>query len=504
VTHPTSEQEQRTGIADALQRAELTLDELWVRYFALGGVAGRLEMEAYLHGMMSLAAGQRDMLAHAVNERLAELAPAVPAPYSRTYRTGHPPGGPLAALVGLLDGARRAPPEDLPAVVAAAGRELDTQVVVYLVDYAQRELTPLAVPGSPAGRNPAARDPAAGEIAGRTLAGRERLGVDSTLAGRAFRHLEVLTSATGGQPRLWVPLVDGLERLGVLEVLVGDAADLYDPLLRDQLRWLAAQAGHLVTALSAHGDALDRVRLTWPRTPAAELIWSLLPPLAAGTVALNVAGLVEPAAEVSGGAFDYNLGTASISLSIFDGMGHGLAAGLTTAAALTAARTERRHGRSLDEQARVVDEVLADQFGDALLNGVLAELDLTTGRLRYLAAGSPPPLLLRDGRVRKTLTEGRRTPFGRDSSQVTLGEESLEPGDCLVLYTDGVTQVRDPDGAPFGEPRLVDFLEREAASGHLPAETVRRLMHAVLHHQRGALQNDATVLLARWEKQQPA
>jgi hypothetical protein len=481
VTSGASEQEQRHGIASALHRADLTLDELWMRYFALGGTAGLMEVEAYLHELMPLPAGQRDMLAHAVNERLRELTPAGPAPYSRGLREGTPQRGPLTALVGLLEGARLAPPEDLPVIAAAAGRALDTELVVYLVDYGQRELMPLPNPAVPGQR--------------------EGLGVDSTLAGRAFRHGQVLPSDADGQPRLWVPLLDGGERLGVLEVLVEDVLDLYDPVLRDQLGWLAAQLGHLVTAMSQYGDALDCTRLVRPRTPAAQLIWSLLPPLAAGTAVFSVAGLLEPSASVGGDAFDYALATSHISLAVFDGMGHGLAAGLMASAAVAAYRVARRDGRSLREQARAVDEVIAEQFADGLLTGVLAELDLTTGRLRYVAAGHPHPLLLRNGQIVKTLTAGRRTPFGidRDSDEVTVGEEDLEPGDWLVLHTDGVTEARSVDGAFFGEHRLMDFLEREAASGHPPAETVRRLLRAVLSYQDGILQDDATVLLARWD-----
>jgi hypothetical protein len=53
----------------------------------------------------------------------------------------------------------------------------------------------------------------------------------------------------------------------------------------------------------------------------------------------------------------------------------------------------------------------------------------------------------------------------------------------------------------FGEERLVDFLRREAASERPPPETVRRLVHAVVRRQRGVLQDDATVLLARWDAQ---
>jgi serine phosphatase RsbU (regulator of sigma subunit) len=80
----------------------------------------------------------------------------------------------------------------------------------------------------------------------------------------------------------------------------------------------------------------------------------------------------------------------------------------------------------------------------------------------------------------------------------TAGQATLEGGDRLVHYTDGITQARDVDGRLFGEKRLVDFLEKEAMAHPPPAETVRRLVRAVLQHQEGILQDDATVLLARW------
>jgi len=57
------------------------------------------------------------------------------------------------------------------------------------------------------------------------------------------------------------------------------------------------------------------------------------------------------------------------------------------------------------------------------------------------------------------------------------------------------------NGDFFGEERLVDFLRREAASERPPPETVRRLVQAVMCHQGAVLQDDATVLLARWDAQ---
>jgi serine phosphatase RsbU (regulator of sigma subunit) len=81
---------------------------------------------------------------------------------------------------------------------------------------------------------------------------------------------------------------------------------------------------------------------------------------------------------------------------------------------------------------------------------------------------------------------------------MAVAEEVLQPGDWLILYTDGVTEARDASGAFFGERRLADFLMRQAAAGHSPPETVRRLVRAVLDHQGGLLQDDASILLACW------
>jgi serine phosphatase RsbU (regulator of sigma subunit) len=153
------------------------------------------------------------------------------------------------------------------------------------------------------------------------------------------------------------------------------------------------------------------------------------------------------------------------------------------------------------DQVRALDDVVSRSFPEnAFVTGVLGELDVTSGRLRYVNAGHPAPLLLRDGRVVRELTGGRRMPFGLDTAGTTVVEEVLQPGDWLALYTDGITEARDATGAWFGEARLVDFLTREIAAGQPPPETVRRLTKAVLEHQGGLLQDDASILLARWTR----
>ncbi|MFC8526190.1 PP2C family protein-serine/threonine phosphatase [Nocardia sp. NPDC057227] len=474
---------QQRSLVKAIDGAGLAPEDLWMGYFTMGGDTGFLEVDAYLHGLGELPALDRDILAHVVNERLDQRAWSSRAGYSRTLRDAESRSAPLAALVELIDGSHLAAPDRLPAVAEAAGRALGVHLTIYLVDYAQRYLRPLPSTTDSTGQAPA-------ETA---------LDVDSTLPGRAFRTVRTLPSQAGEKPGLWVPLLDGSERLGVLEVRVDDCDDIYDPALRSECRWVARLLGHLISALSAYGDALQRVRRGAPRTPAAELIWSLLPPLTAGVDGFVVTGVVEPRNDLNGDAFDYALSDTTAQLLVLDAVGHDPRSGLIAASALAAYRAARHAGHGLFEQARLIDETLERQFGGSLFaTAVLAELDLRTGRLRYVNAGHPEPLIMRGGKVVKPLAAGKRLPLGLGAGDLTVGEETLQPEDWLVLYTDGLVEARDSAGALFGEARLVDFLGREAAAGYPPPETARRLIRAVLTHQRGALQDDATVVLARW------
>jgi len=307
-------------------------------------------------------------------------------------------------------------------------------------------------------------------------------------------------SERAGRRRLWVPLLDGGDRLGVLEVRMDSTAELYDPMLREQCAWLASLLAHLVASMEPYGDELARPRRTRPMSPSAQLIWQQLPPLTASTETLVLAGRLEPSYDAGGDAFDYALSEQTVSLGIFDAVGHGISASLMAAAALAAYRSARRDARSVFDQARAIDDVVSGTFpGSAFVTGVVAEVDVGSGRLRYVNAGHPSPLLLREGRLVKELDGGRRVPFGLEADGLTIGQEILQPGDWLALYTDGITEARDASGAWFGEARLTEFLRRAIAGGHPPAETVRRLTAAVLDHQGGLLQDDASVLLARWK-----
>jgi serine phosphatase RsbU (regulator of sigma subunit) len=167
--------------------------------------------------------------------------------------------------------------------------------------------------------------------------------------------------------------------------------------------------------------------------------------------------------------------------------------------ALGSYRHSRRHGLDLIDTFTAIDEVVADQFGpERFVTGQLARLDIATGRLRWVNAGHPRPMLLRDGRPIEDLQCETSLPLGLGSVPTTVAEVTLERGDSLLFLTDGVIEARSPDGELFGRSRLGALWSDVATAGSVPPEVMRKLGHSVLDHQKGRLQDDATLLLLVW------
>ncbi|MEV6850030.1 PP2C family protein-serine/threonine phosphatase [Actinoplanes sp. NPDC051411] len=375
----------------------------------------------------------------------------------------------------ILAGAHLWQPDDLAPAVDAAISPLGLHTRVWLVDYEQVALHPLPQPGE------AMPDP---------------IPVSGSLAGRVFGRVRSAEADDGDEHRWWVPIVDGTDRLGVLEFV---GVPTPDPEFSRRCELVAGLVGHLLATITDRGELLERSRRTRPMSTAAELLWQLLPPLTASAERAVVTAVLQPCYEVGGDGFDYGFDGSTLHLAVLDAAGRGLEAGITCAVALSAVRAARRSGQDLCDQARAADAALTGQFSDSrFATAVLAELNLDTGRVRYLNAGHPAPLVLRGGRVARELSGGRRMPLGLDDPKVEVGEELLEPEDRLLLHTDGVTEARTPKGDRFGVTRLVDLAEQHAAAGLPAPETLRRLAHAVLEHQGGPPSDDATLMLVEW------
>ncbi len=379
-------------------------------------------------------------------------------------------------LADLLQASHLIVPDDVPGLLVRHAKGLGADdVALYLVDYEQRLLVPVPNSDGP---------------------DREPVVIDTTLAGWCYRTLDVQqTSGDDGRVRVWVPVLDGVERLGVLEFDFG--ADV-EPQL-DDLGAFAGLVAEVVMSKQAYGDLFELVRRRQPMSMAAELAWHLLPPLTFGTERLVISGVVAPVYDLGGDSFDYSVNAETAQIAVFDAMGHGLEAGLLASVAMAASRNSRRAGHDLAGTAGAIDHAISAQFGpERFVTAVLAELDTTSGRLRWTVSGHPPPLLLRNGRMVKTL-EGEEVglPLGIGGT-VSVAEEVLEPADQVLFFTDGVVEARSADGEFFGVERLADMVARTSAGATPAPETMRRLLHAILDHQEGELQDDATIVMVEW------
>jgi hypothetical protein len=376
-------------------------------------------------------------------------------------------------------------PGQLTRLLAARAHYIGvSELVLYLIDYEQSELLPVPGPGAD---------------------GRSVQRVEGTLAGRCFAHTSIqdLEGPAPQTRRLWLPLLVGTERLGVVEMVIAEPSDAVGPELVAICERLSHLAAQLVVGKSHYGDVFELVRRRRPMTVAAEMQWNLLPPLVFATHGLVITALLEPAYDVGGDSFDYAVNDTTAHFAVFDAMGHGLSAAVTASVTIAAYRSARRRLLDLSGTYAEIDGAIARQFGgERYATAVLARLEIETGTLTWISAGHPAPLLLRAGKLVKILEAPASPPLGvqlHDESPVAV-RESLEPGDQVLFYTDGLIEARDSDGGFFTVERLAAFLEKEAAAGLPAPETLRRLRHAVLSYQNGQLQDDATALLFDWRR----
>lgn len=232
---------------------------------------------------------------------------------------------------------------------------------------------------------------------------------------------------------------------------------------------------------------------------------ALLPPRLPEVPGIEVGGRYLAAAEgmeVGGDFYDvFAIENDGWALAIGDVTGKGPeAASLTSLARYTIRTAAMRVKRPRGVLLFLNREILRQTEGDRFFTVVYCELEPYRAgegavEIRVGCAGHPPPLIVREGGVVETLPSTGMILGAVEEPEVATWSGRLVVGEAMVLYTDGVTEARSPEGELFGEERLRELVS--GCSGMAAEEMARRIEQAVLEFQRGDVRDDVAVLVAR-------
>ncbi len=270
-------------------------------------------------------------------------------------------------------------------------------------------------------------------------------------------------------------------------VAKGDlAARVEEPRIRE-VAMLARSFNRMSRDLSNYIEELKRTtaekeRLASEMAIAAQLQKSVLPQAPPRLPGWDLAGRTLPARETGGDFFDYlDLPGGGLGLVLADVSGKGLPAALFMLSTRAYLRTLALGGLPPHQVLAGANRQVAADSGVSgmFVTTFYAELDPQSGRLRYANAGHNPPLLLRRGRE-GAMEELDRTglPLGvLEDESYQLTELVLQPGDLLLVYSDGVTEAPDRNQREWGVRRLREQMRRGC---RLPAgELLQRIQRQV-------------------------
>ncbi|MFI6515132.1 PP2C family protein-serine/threonine phosphatase [Spirillospora sp. NPDC050679] len=268
--------------------------------------------------------------------------------------------------------------------------------------------------------------------------------------------------------------------------------------LQDRLGHLATVLARALKIADVHTDLYRRIRRRSRLTLAAEMQWDLLPGRACGTDEFHLAGQLEPAYAVWGDNFDWAVSPGHLTLTVTNGMGSGTDAAALTHLAVSALRNARRSGADIVEQAALADQTLyAHHRGARHVATLLLDFELATGRVRVIDAGSPKLYRLR-GNVTEALDFEAQLPLGMfGDANYAVEEFTVEPGDRLIVVSDGVHGAESAAGELYGNVALLQALRDTRLQN--PAEAVRTFIrHFLEYHGDAEPKDDAVVVCVDW------
>ncbi len=307
-------------------------------------------------------------------------------------------------------------------------------------------------------------------------------------------------SALGASSVMMTPLLYGRQNLGVLAVANGPMSAAFTQSEFTVFKSISEQSAFALYNAIIYSEANEKKRLDHDLQIARDIQRILLPSEAPATEGFEIAGINIPARQVSGDYFDYiQVESGRLGVVIADVSGKGVPASLIMAICRSALRAEARGSLSPADVLRKVNRQLyPDIKEDMFISMAYMILDHRNSSATLSRGGHDAPLLYRAATGEVTNLKPPGMALGIDSGDVfdrVAADVSipLEPGDCMVLYTDGITEALDAQGDEFGPERMVRSIQ--ASAPECAAAVIARLTADVRTFAGGHPQNDDITLI---------
>lgn len=243
-------------------------------------------------------------------------------------------------------------------------------------------------------------------------------------------------------------------------------------------------------------DRTERDKLHHELAEAQEIQAALMPKALPEIAGFDIAFAWKPARVVGGDYFDVlNFNERYTALCVADVAGKGMPAALVMSNMQAVLKSFASDMVAPAELCARVNSVMCDNIAShRFITCFYALLDTQERKLSYTNAGHCPPMLVRDGTCVR-MKEGGPVLGIFPDRRYGQGHIKLQSGDCLVLFTDGVTEARSASGGEFGENRLQQLLTRDHK---LRAGELRdQIMEAVNEFSEGEVYDDATLMVVK-------